>query len=119
MKKWKTRILLVLGLVFLAAVVLVVLLSPSSKNPAEQYRERLRAAGERLDVVELIPPRPDPASNGAVIFQEAMRKLDRRKESVLTTNPPPTMRWVAPGKAMVGWQQPDINVDGRTNTWDD
>ena len=36
--------------------------------------------------------------------------------TLLETNSPPAMRMVAPGKAMVGWAQPDVRVEG-TNSW--
>ena len=37
---------------------------------------------------------------------------------LLDTNMPPAMQMVAPGKAMVGWAQPDVRSGG-TNTWNE
>lgn len=109
----------VLGLGLVAGVVLVVayLVHFRARWAVERYERQLVAAGETLTVGPLEPPTVFPENNGAPLFNQAMGALSWGK-SLLETNPPPSMRMVAPGKAMVGWAQPDVRFD-TTNTWDE
>jgi hypothetical protein len=107
----------VFGLVLLAGVTLAAayLVHFRVKWEVERYERQLAAAGEILALAPLMPPPVAPDNNGASLFNQAMSGLSWSK-NVLETNLPPSMRMVAPGKAMVGWAQPDIRSDG-TNTW--
>src|SRR6267378_1040436 len=80
------------------------------------YKKQLRAAGEPLSVDELLPRPADLDANGARIFQQAQRFFIAGA-SLLDSNPPAAMWMVAPGKAMVGWKQPDLRDEG-ANTWE-
>ncbi len=107
----------------MVAIVLVVFLtwlsisSVHSKNDVERYKERLRVAGEKLTVEELVPPRVSPESNGVPIFEEAVSNLVL-DTTVFGYNPPHPMVMVAPGHAMIRWQQPDILNNDATNSWE-
>ena len=83
------------------------------------YKKQLRDSGERLTVDELLPRPVDLESNGARILQRAQSYFlySLNRTSLLDTNAPEAMRMVAPGKAMIGWQQPDLREEG-TNTWE-
>jgi hypothetical protein len=83
------------------------------------YRKQLIAAGEKLTVKELIPPTPAKEDDGAELFYKAQALMNASSSGLLSTNPPSSMRAVAPGKAMVSWQQPDIRDGKATNSWDD
>ena len=108
-----------LGLGLVAGVVVVVayLVHFRARWAVERYERQLVAAGETLTVGPLEPPTVFPENNGAPLFNQAMGALSWGK-SLLETNPPPSMRMVAPGNAMVGWAQPDVRFD-TTNTWDE
>lgn len=89
------------------------------KRALAAYTRELRAAGEKLSVEELIPPPAPSELNGTAAFLKAISLL-RRPESLLGSNPPPAMRMIAPGRAMIGWQQPEIvdPYDAKfTNSW--
>ena len=90
-----------------------------AKRAVANYRKRLIAAGEKLTIKELIPPVPAKEDDGAELFHQVNAKLSYYTQDILSTNPPQSMKFIAPGKAMVGWQQPDIQGDKGTNSWDD
>lgn len=88
------------------------------KHAVAAYKQQLIAAGEKLEIDELIPPPVAPEQNGADLFYQAAALLNSG-QNVLETNLPPAMRMVAPGKAMVGWGQPAIRDAKATNSWDE
>ena len=90
-----------------------------AKRAVMVYRQHLIAAGEKLTVKELIPPTPAKEEDGAELFYKAQVLMNASSSGLLSTNPPLSMRGVAPGKAAVGWLQPDIRDGKATNTWDD
>ena len=71
---------------------------------------------------DLIPLLPDPDKNGASLFEAAALHMNSAV-GALQSNTPPAMRTVAPGKAMIGWQQPEVlspdNHGFITNSWND
>jgi hypothetical protein len=117
MNPYRRRV--VFGLVLLAGVVLVVayLVHFRARWAVERYERQLVAAGETLSIGPLLPAAVSPENNGAGLFNQVMGGLSW-SGSLLETNLPPSMRMVAPGKAMVGWAQPDVRFD-TTNTWDE
>jgi hypothetical protein len=87
------------------------------------YRQELIAAGEKLTVAELIPPAIPESSNGATRLLRA-NALVPAKLALWDTNPPNPMIMIAPGKAMVCWQQPEVISNYRrnqmaTNSWEE
>jgi hypothetical protein len=122
MKKWQVKLLLGLGIILLMLTAWFLSSSIRSKNAVERYKAQLRAAGEKLSVDDLIPPHPNPEKNGVLFFDDACRYMNS-SAGVLQSNAPPVMRMIAPGKAMVGWQQNEIvsvyDSNPVTNTWDD
>jgi hypothetical protein len=122
MKRW-LKTLLILVAIFLLPTLWLVVSHFVSKHALEHYKAQLRAAGEKLTIDELLPPRIPPEQNGAKLLLQANPYL--HSEGVLNSNPPPAMQGVPPNKAIIGWQQPNI-VSARgswnsliTNTWDD
>ncbi len=90
-----------------------------AKRAVMAYRQQLIAAGEKLTVKELIPPTPPKEEDGAELFYKAQALMNASSSGLLSTNPPSSMRAIAPGKAAVGWLQPNLRDDKVTNTWDD
>lgn len=82
------------------------------------YRQQLVDAGEKLEVTQLIPAPLPLERNGADLFLKANAALNV-PWGVLESNPPPAMRMVAPGKAMVGWRQSELRGDKGTNSWEE
>jgi hypothetical protein len=122
MKKWWVKLLLGLGAILLVLLAWLLSSSVHSKSAVDQYKDKLRAGGEKLDVEDLIPPPPDPDKNALSLFEAAALHMNSAA-GALQSNTPPAMRTVAPGKAMIGWQQPEvISPDNRgfiTNSWND
>ncbi len=89
-----------------------------SKGAVLKYRQQLIASGEKLTLAELVPPIVPSESNSAGILFQATRL--NNLPGCIVSNPPPAMRMVAPGKAMIGWTQPDIRyLLEMTNSWEE
>ncbi len=82
------------------------------------YIAKLKAKGEPMDLAQVIPPPVPPEKNGLPFITNALANLTLKYGNVATSNPPPAMLMLAPGRAMVGWQQPDLRISGK-NTWED
>jgi hypothetical protein len=117
MKKWWVKLLLFAAIVLVSVVSWVSISGVHSKSAVERYKDQLRAAGEKLTIEELTPPRTNPDSNGVLIFEEAVTNL-HLDGTVLSYNPPYPMVMVAAGKAMIRWQQPDILNNDSTGSWE-
>lgn len=122
MKKWWAKLLAVLALLAVVFCAMLLTSSVHNKSDLEKYKDQLRAAGEKLNVTDLAPPIPPPEKNGADLFTDASRYINS-SAGALESNQPPMMRMVAPGKAMICWEQSEIiDRQGResiTNSWDD
>jgi len=103
--------LVVGGLIVVACVV-----HYRGKWALERYQRELLAQGEKLTIEELTEEAVMPENNGAPIFSQVM--FHWPGANLLETNAPPAMRAIAPGKAMVGWAQPDVRTWEGTNTWE-
>jgi hypothetical protein len=66
----------------------------------------------------VIPPPVPPEQNGADTFRQAAALIST-DTSWLRTNQPAGMKMVAPGKAMICWQQPEVHGYDATNSWED
>lgn len=91
---------------------LTMRLQPESQ--VEAYKKILRAQGEKLELSEVWPSPVPAASNSVSAVEDAFRLLGSGNEKV-----PDAMKIVAPGKAMVGWSQPDARGFDFTNSWND
>src|SRR5438046_9077445 len=86
-----------------------------AKRTLRAYKAGLLAKGEKLTIKELVAASSAEANFAANHLLQAAWMLNQNGP-VMPMNQPPAMRFVAPGKAMVGWKQPDIRVEGsRTN----
>ena len=79
------------------------------------YRRMLLANGEKLEIGEVMPAPVPPEENGADVIKKASAQF------VLGgypwTNMSPAMLLVAPGKAVVCFQQSDVRESDFTNSW--
>ncbi len=105
-KPWWARFILGLAAILLAIGAILLVFHFRSKSSVERYKNQLRAQGEKLNIGDLLFPRAEPENNGAELFNKASAYFFYSE--FLGSNPPPAMRMVAPGKAMVGWRQTEI-----------
>jgi len=113
--KLRWKILIGVGIfIILMAASLSVTMHVQPEGELEAYKKSLRDKGEKLELSEVIPPPPAPEDNARNAVEDAFRILGSNNQDV-----PNGMRMVAPGKAMVGWSQPDARNSDFTNSWDD
>ncbi len=115
----RRKILILVGAALASAVFIPVIHHYQLRAATEAYIAELKAGGEPMELALVIPPPVPPEQNSATIFLKAASLLDTNW-NVLGSNPPPAMRMVARGKAMIGWQQPDVRESGKNgpaNSW--
>jgi hypothetical protein len=83
------------------------------KRKVEAYRQQLRAKGEKLTTGELRPQVSADALNGARGLLDAASRLGYSNFS----NLPPTVKIVAPGRALVAWKQAELPTTESSNLW--
>ncbi len=110
------KILIVIGVVLAVAVLIPVIRHYQLRFAVESYVAQLKARGEPMKLTQVLPLPVPPEQNSAPLFLKAAALLTTN-DDVLNNNPPPAMRGVAPGKAMVGWAQPEIRSSDGTNSW--
>jgi hypothetical protein len=113
-------IFIVVWIVFGVAALIAVIRHYQLRAATEAYIAELKAKGEPMELAQVLPPPVPPEQNSADILRNADEMFDgsfHAEKSLLETNFVYGMRMVAPGKAMIRWQQPDIrDIDG-TNSW--
>lgn len=82
----------------------------------DAYKQSLAARGEKFEIADLLPPPAPPEQNGADLLNQAVALL--APESAEWTNLPVAMYRVAPGQAMVSFQQPLAPCRDTTNSWE-
>jgi len=113
--KLRWKILIAVGIfIVLMAASLSVTMHVQPKGELEAYKKSLRDKGEKLELSEVIPPPTAPEDNARGAVEDAFRMIGSNNQNV-----PNGMRMVAPGRAMVGWSQPDVRNSDFTNSWDD
>ena len=83
-------------------------------NELEAYKKYLRDHGEKLELSQVQPPPVAPESNAVNEVQKAFGMI----EATAAKNPE-AMQMVAPGKALIGWSQPDARGYDFTNSWEE
>ena len=81
------------------------------------YIAQLKSQGEPMDLASILPPPVPPEKNGADIVRQVASLLDTNTTLLKTNYDIPAMKMVAPGKAIIGWQQPDVREVDATNSW--
>lgn len=105
------------AVVVIISVALLWVVHYRGKSALEKYKQELVAAGEKLTIEELTPKPNADGQKASTEFSKAVSALTQ--VGVLNSNYPPSMKMVALGRAMIGWQQPDIRNSYGTNSWDD
>jgi len=112
------KIFIVIAVLLSVAVIASILRHYQLRFAVARYVAQLKAEGEPMDLAHLLPAPTAPDQNGAPVFLKGAALL-APSWNALGTNPPSAMRMVAPGKAMIGWAQPDIRDAEVTNSWAD
>lgn len=99
---WKKKWGLTIGLLLLTVTGLWLVFARAGWQLA-QYRAKLVAQGVKLTVPELLPPWLAPEENAG--FQLEILSRDLNPGTVLPEEFVSSMRFVAPGRARVAWQQ--------------
>ena len=84
-----------------------------AKANLAKYKHQLQELGEKLTVAELAPKPSFEASRAAGNLMTAATFL--RTPSPNWTNYPSAMKYIAPGKALVAWQQVVLPTTDTTN----
>jgi hypothetical protein len=113
----RRKFLIVVGVVLGAAILIPIIRHYQLRFAVERYIAELKAKGEPMELAQVIPPSTPPEQNGVPFITNALANL--KSDGLVANNPPPAMRAVSPGKAMIGWQQPDIRSSDGTNKWED
>jgi hypothetical protein len=113
-RRWKILIVLLFVLP-LIPVAWVAMLRTEGQHEVDTYRNYLIARGEKLEIAALVPPPVPPDQNGADIVNQAFGLLPYSSSD--QSNLPPPMHLIAPGKAIIEFEQPDVRDDDFTNTW--
>ncbi len=102
--------------VFFALLVASLLLNShyQPSNEVEAYKKFLREHGEKLELSEVLAAPVPAASNSVAAVEEAFRMFVPGDTKI-----PDAMKMVAPGKALIGWQQPDARGSDFTNSWEE
>jgi hypothetical protein len=112
--RWKILIGIAAAFVLLTCIELATI-GNGPKDEVEAYKKSLISKGEKLEISELIPPPVPPDQNGADIVNEALGMF--WPEDYEGSNSIPAMCLIAPGKAIVGFRQPDVRTSYSTNSW--
>jgi hypothetical protein len=111
-RRWKIFFAVGVFLILMAASLMVTM-HVLPRNEVEAYKKLLRDKGEKLEISAVLPPPAAPEDNSANAVEDAFRMFGSGFENI-----PRAMQMVAPGKAMIGWRQPDARSDDFTNSWD-
>src|SRR5665213_2234543 len=116
--KTRWKILIALGIFMaLSCAVSFMTMHIQPANEVEAYKKILREQGEKLEISEVSPPPVPAESNSLDAVEEAFRMFGSGGGKI-----PDAMKMVAPGKAMIGWMQPEARGDDNgsdfTNSWD-
>jgi len=107
----------VVVLLLALAVGWPVLVHYRLKGQVEKYKRQLRARGEKLTVAEYVPARHPEDRKG---IHDLLVALGQLRPSTYDSNfppVPPAMKYVAPGHALVAWQQEVLPTTETTNVW--
>ncbi|HSY16925.1 MAG TPA: hypothetical protein VK815_01260 [Candidatus Acidoferrales bacterium] len=113
--KTRWKILIGVGIFLLLAMASAWMTAHHRPQSAvEAYKKLLREKGEKLEISEVSPPPVPAESNSVEDVRAAFRMIGSSDAKI-----PFAMKLVAPGKAMVGWRQPEAVGDDFTNSWED
>ena len=106
---WK--ILIAAAGVILVAAVLLAIPHYRAKAAVQAYREQLKRRGEKLEIAELTPSLPADETGKGHEMMTATGFL------AYFNDPPPTMRWLAPGQVLLDLRETNLATELTTNCW--
>jgi hypothetical protein len=112
--RWK--ILIVVAVLLGIGMLLAAVRHYQLRATTDAYIAQLKAQGEPLDLAQVLPPSVPLGKNSADTLRQAAAVIGS-DEAWWVTNDVYAMTMVAPGKAMVRWQQPEIRSDFFTDSW--
>ncbi len=115
MKHRRSRVLIGLGILSLVVMAIGLGFYFRSEQAYRRYERKLLSAGEKLKVSDWLPAPPPDGKNGAMLFRRVMASLPSSATLYLGTNGPHAMKMCAPGKAIVGWEQPNVSDESPTS----
>ncbi len=113
----RRKIVLILGIALVVAMLIPVIRHYQLRAAVNAYIAELKARGEPMELVEVIPPRVPPEQDGTEIFRKAATLLDT-DITFLDTNSIHAMDMAAPGKAVICPQQSVVLQTYSTNSWE-
>lgn len=116
----RRKILIIAGIVLGAAILIPVIRHYQLRFAVEAYIAELKAKGEPMELAQVIPQPVPPHKNGSEVFLNAY-DLIRNTTTFLSTNSLYGSRMISPGRAKVGFRQPDLSEPGEfgfTNSWE-
>jgi hypothetical protein len=113
----RRKILIALTGAVCTVIVLAVVRHYQLRSETRAYNAQLKAEGEPMDLASILPPPVPPEKNGADVLRQASALIDTNTSLLKTNFDIPAMNMVAPGKAMIGWQQADIREETATDSW--
>jgi hypothetical protein len=119
MGRSKRNFIIIAALLVIALAIAIASVPYRARRAVERYQAQLLASGEKLNPEQLWPIPPPLESNGAPLFRQVMMLNWSGLTNILDKNAPVAMRMIAPGKAAVGWAQPNVHSNIDTNTWEE
>ena len=113
-RRWKILFVAAAGVIALACLWIGTL-GVGPEKEVEAYKKSLIASGEKLKISEVSPSPVPAAQNGADVFNEAVSLTTPESED--WRNIANSMLMIAPGKAMVCFEQADVRDALFTNSW--
>lgn len=113
------KALIVGGILLFVAILIPIIHHFHLRAVANAYIAELKADGEPMDLEQVLPPSIPPNQNSADTVRKAVA-LFKADSGLLSTNFYfGGMKMVAPGKAIVCSQLPDVRDDSETNSWEE
>jgi hypothetical protein len=114
----RRKSLIVGGATLATAILISIIHHYQLRSATKAYIAELKAKGEPMELAQVLPPSVPPEQNGADTFRDATALLEVDK-SLPATSSYSAMKMVAPGKAMICWQQADARGAEATNSWEE
>jgi hypothetical protein len=110
----RAKILVSITVLFSVAIAWPVASHFRLKWKLEAYKRHSRDMGEKWSIAEVAPVPPRDDLNGAAALAMALGRINT---GLLSSNLPPFMKPIGPGKALVSWKETVLPTQDSTNIW--
>jgi len=114
----RRKIVILVAIALGLAILIPVIRHYQLRAAVDAYVAQLKAKGEPMTLAQVIPPPVPPEQNGAGTLKKAVA-LFNQEHGFLSSNYVYGMKMIAPGKALIRWQQPEIREEYETDSWQD